>query len=224
VTWTIHTGDCLEFLRTLPTGSVDAVVTDPPYGIGYDPAESSQQGIQSFAMIAGDDVEFDPSPWLGFPDVILWGANNYCNRLPNRVGQWYFWDKVLKNDLGVRIAEGEFCWHKRGTKPRSFRHLWSGAYRASESGMRSEHPTQKPVALMRWCMDVAGIPVGATVFDPYCGSGSTGVACIQTGRNFIGCEIDPGYAEIARRRCADAAPLFVPQPREPEPMLLGATT
>ena len=60
---------------------------------------------------------------------------------------------------------------------------------------------------MRWCMDIAKIPSGATVLDPFCGSGTTGVACVQTGRNFIGIEIDPGYCEIARRRIADAVPL-----------------
>jgi site-specific DNA-methyltransferase (adenine-specific) len=204
-------GDCLEVLRTLESGSVDAVVTDPPYGIALDCANEASGGVgrQNFLPIHGDNEHFDPSPWMDFPDVILWGCNHYCDAIPPHQGQWYFWDKVTKNNLGVRIAEGEYCWHKRGTKPRAFRHLWSGAYRASECNERSVHPTQKPVALMRWCLSF--LPEGCTVLDPFMGSGTTGVACVQTGRRFIGIELDPGYFEIARRRIEEAqnaAPLF----------------
>ena len=63
-----------------------------------------------------------------------------------------------------------------------------------------EHPTQKPVPLMRWCMDRAKVQPGETVLDPFMGSGTTGVACIRTGRKFIGIEIDEGYFQIARKR------------------------
>lgn len=204
----LYLGDCLDVLPTLKAGSVDAVVTDPPYGIGYVAAESSQQGIQAFDAIAGDDELFDPSPFLEFPDVILWGANNYCHAIPPRAGQWYFWDKVVRNGLMVRIAEGEFAWHKNGTKPRAFRHLWSGAYRDSESGVRSLHPTQKPLALMEWCL---GMVAGHTILDPFMGSGTTGVACVRTGRKFIGIEKEERYFKIAVKRIEaelNRAPLF----------------
>lgn len=194
----LYLGDCLEVLPYLV--GVDAVVTDPPYGISYDPSKSSQQGIQPFAMVLGDDKHFDPSPLMKYPDVILWGCNNFCDRIPPHQGQWYFWDKVTANALNVRIAEGEYAWHKRGTKPRAFRHLWSGAYRASESGELSVHPTQKPVALMQWCLDSAKLEAGATVLDPFMGSGTTGIACIRTGRRFIGIEKDPVHFETARSR------------------------
>jgi site-specific DNA-methyltransferase (adenine-specific) len=207
----LYLGDCLDVLPTLE--GVDAVVTDPPYGIGYDASESSQQGIQSFAVIAGDDEPFDPSPWLAFKDAILWGVNNYCNAIPPREGQWYFWDKVTRNGLMVRIAEGEFAWHRRGTKPRAFRHLWSGAYRDSENGERSVHPTQKPIALMAWCL---GMVEGHTILDPFMGSGTTGVACVRTGRRFIGIEKEPKYFEIARKRIEaelTRAPLFDDAPQ-----------
>jgi site-specific DNA-methyltransferase (adenine-specific) len=199
--FTLHHGDSLQLLPGLPR--VDAVLTDPPYGIGYDASESTQRGIQSFPQIVGDEFTFDPSPWIDFPDAILWGCNNYCHAIPPRQGQWYFWDKVVRNGLSVRIGEGEFAWHKCGTKPRAFRHLWSGAYRDTESGESPVHPTQKPVALMEWCLSF--LPEGCTVLDPFMGSGTTGVACMNTGRRFIGIEIDEGYFNIAKRRIEAAA-------------------
>jgi site-specific DNA-methyltransferase (adenine-specific) len=192
---TLYRGDCIDVLPTL-TG-VDAVVTDPPYGISLDTAASGNQHRQQFARIAGDNDLFDPTPWLNFPDVIMWGCNHYCHAIPPRQGQWYFWDKVTRNGLKVRIAEGEYCWHKRGTKPRAFRHLWSGAYRASECGQKSVHPTQKPVALMEWCLSLAK---GEVILDPFMGSGTTGVACVKAGRRFIGIELSREYFDTACRR------------------------
>ena len=193
---TLILADCREVLPM----KADIVLSDPPYGIAYDASESTQQGIQRFAMVHGDDEAFDPSHLMDYPDVILWGVNNYCNAIPPKIGQWYFWDKVVQNGQNVRIAEGEFAWHKRGTKPRAFRHLWSGAYRASEAGVRSVHPTQKPVVLMAWCLEVAKVVQGAVVLDPYMGSGSAGVACVRSGRKFIGIERDPEHFETAVRR------------------------
>jgi DNA modification methylase len=190
---TIFHGDCREVLPTL--APVDLVLTDPPYGISYD-GGATQRGSQSLGSIHGDGEFFDPSHLLAFSDVFLWGANNYAQLLP-RAGQFYAWDKVLKNGLGVRIAECEFAWHLRGTKPRIFRHLWSGAYRASESGQRSQHPTQKPVELMAWCL---GLMREGSIVDPYCGSGSTLVAAKNLGRRAIGIEIEELYCEIAANR------------------------
>ena len=192
----MYAGDSLEILPTL-TG-IDAVVTDPPYGINYDASKSRQQGIQRFAMLAGDSTPFDISPWLAFDDVIAWCLPQCTINVPVGVGAWYAWDKVKQNGLGVRISECEYAWHKRATKTRAFRHLWSGAYRDSESGEAAEHPTQKPVALMEWCLSF--LPVAETILDPFAGSGTTGVACIRTGRKFIGIEIDPHYAAIAAKR------------------------
>jgi DNA modification methylase len=195
-------GDCLDVLAGADLSAVDAVVTDPPYGLNYDPGRSTQQGITPFAVLVGDDQPFDVSPWLAFADVIAWCLPQLAVGVPVGVGAWYVWDKVTRNDLRVRIAECEFAWHKRGTKTRAFRHLWSGAYCESESGQKRVHPTQKPVALMRWCLSF--LPEGCTVLDPYMGSGTTGVACVQTGRRFIGIELDPGHFRTARRRIDDA--------------------
>jgi DNA modification methylase len=185
-------------LPELEAGSVDLVLADPPYGIGYDASASTQQGIQPFAKIVGENDLFDPRPWLTFPDALIWGANNFCHAIPPGEGQWIFWDKVLRNGLGVRIAEGEFAWHKQGTKPRAYRHLWSGAYKDSESGRRSLHPHQKPEALLRWCIGLS--PARGTILDPFVGSGTTLRAAKDLGRKAVGIEIEERYCEIAAER------------------------
>lgn len=194
---TIYHGDCREIMPTL---KADVVVTDPPYGIQYDGGRT-QRGTQDLGAVEGDDKPFDPSPLLRFRDVLCWGANNYAQDLP-RSGQFYVWDKVCSNGMKVRIAECEFAWHALGTKPRVFRHLWSGAYRVGEeAGKRSVHPTQKPLALLRWCIDRLPDEPGL-ILDPFMGSGTTLVAAKLEGRRAIGIEIEERYCEIAAKRLA----------------------
>ena len=195
MTWSLHLGDCLEYVKSLPAGSVDAVVTDPPYGIGF----ARQPTKWSRDNLARQKKDWDDSApcvrWL-LPiakTVVIWGGNHFD--LPVSRG-WMAWTKpkTLPSFGTVELA-----W---SNVDRNIQHI-----HYSRSSMRNEmagHPTQKPVEVMKWCMDVAKIPVGATVFDPYCGSGTTGVACIQTGRNFIGCEISPEYHAIATRRLQEA--------------------
>jgi site-specific DNA-methyltransferase (adenine-specific) len=204
--WAIHTADCLDFLRTLPDGSVDAVVTDPPFGMNLAKRSGTGRSKACRALddyrVIGDDKPFDPSAWLGFPVVAMFGANHYAHLLPP-ARKWLVWDK---RDGGTSDdqADCELAWTNARGPGRLLSHKWRGMIKASERDQKRVHPTQKPIELMKWVMDQLEIPDGATVFDPYCGSGTTGVACIQTGRNFIGCEIDPGYANIARRRCREA--------------------
>lgn len=192
---TIYHGDCREIVPQL--GRFDLLLTDPPYGINYVAADSPQRGAQKHAAIIGDMDQFNLLPWMGFLDVLVWGANNYCDTVPPRLGQWYFWDKTLENNR-CRISEGEFAWHKRGTKPRAFRHLWSGAYRASEHSHPSQHPTQKPVALMSWCIQRSD--TSGPILDPFMGSGTTLRAAKDLGRKAVGIEIEERYCEIAAKR------------------------
>lgn len=218
--WRVECGDCLDLLRKLPSGSVDAVVTDPPYGISLNERKRPKHVASlNHLEIFGDDTPFDPAPVLAMSvPTVLWGANNFATRLPDR-GGWLVWDKVTRNGLNVRISEAEIAWTNCITRTQCFRYLWSGAFRDGERGT-AYHPCQKPVALMAWCLEVAGVPQGATILDPFCGSGTTGVACVQTGRNFIGFEIDPAYCEIARRRISQAVPaLFVPESAAQTPEL-----
>lgn len=217
MTWTLHEGDCLEVLRTLPAASVDAVVTDPPYGMAWNTdsrrytdgntALRRGKGRNDWPEVRGDSRPFDPSPWLAFPKVILWGANHYAARLP--VGTTLVWIKKADHLFGTFLSDAEVAWMKGGHGIYCFRKQFPPPSRASEAGGRVAHPNQKPVALMRWCIERLKLPPGATILDPYMGSGSTGVAALELGLNFIGIELDPTYCATARRRMAEVqGPLF----------------
>lgn len=202
VTVTLYHGDCLELLPI----AADAVVSDPPYGIGVVAKDNTQERQVSFAggvysnrwsPVIGDDKPFDPTPWLFAKCVVLWGANNFANSLPSSPS-WLVWDKQIPE--GYHKSKIELAW-MRGAGRMSFikTHLWHGLCRETEVGEHL-HPTQKPVALMEWTIEKAKVPEGATVLDPYMGSGTTGVACVRTGRNFVGVEKDEQYFKIAVER------------------------
>jgi site-specific DNA-methyltransferase (adenine-specific) len=123
------------------------------------------------------------------PIVVIWGGNYYA--LPPRRG-WLLWQKP---DRPPSMADAEMAWISRDMNTRIF--PWSIAATNAE---RVGHPTQKPVRVMSWCMEQAKVPEGATVFDPFTGSGSTAIACIRTGRPFIGVERDPDHFNTAVER------------------------
>ena len=128
--------------------------------------------------------------------TVLWGANHYASRLPDSAA-WLVWDKrggTAENNL----SDCELAWCNVGGSARLKMHMWNGLCRDSEIGEHL-HPTQKPVVVMAWAMDKAKVPEGATVLDPYMGSGTTGIACLRTNRNFIGIERD---AEHFKTACA----------------------
>lgn len=190
---TLWLGDCREILPTLP--KVDAVVTDPPYGIAYkSPGGRGQYDRGDYPVIAGDEQPFDPSPWLGFDDVILFGANHFADRLPPSPA-WLVWDK-RDGFTSNNNSDCELAWHNRGGSARLIRHLWNGMLKDSERDQRRVHPTQKPIAVMEWCL---GFTSGL-VLDPFMGSGTTGVACARLGRPFIGIEINREFFDIACER------------------------
>ena len=199
---TIYHGDCREIAPAL---SYAVVVSDPPYGINYNGEDEPQAKHlpahrRQVAAVANDAEPFDPSPWTQGP-FMLWGANNYASRLPDPTS-WFCWDKVTRNDLNLRIAECEFAASNCVKRPRVFRHLWSGGYRAvGDDHDQFLHPTQKPIALMSWCMALPGVPEGV-VLDPFMGSGTTLVAAKNLGRKAIGIEIEERYCEIAVKRLA----------------------
>lgn len=201
---TLLQGDCLELMKQLPDGCVDAVVTDPPYGIAHLTKHGGRDKIcksTPYRPILNDNKPFDPAPFLNYPIVCLWGANWYSSRLPNR-GSWLVWDK---RDGGASndFSDCEMAWTNQGNVARLFHHKWRGMIRASEKGEARLHSTQKPIQLMIWCFNVLQIPQSATILDPFMGSGTTGIACIRTGRKFIGMELDPHYFEIASKRIKD---------------------
>jgi site-specific DNA-methyltransferase (adenine-specific) len=217
-------GDCLDVLPTL--SGIDAVVTDPPYGIGY--KQSGGRGAAGKSRFCGegvvnDDVPFNPASCLQYGNVVLWGANYYRDRLPCG-GRFLVWDKRCGVTPQRDQADAEMAWHNIGNATRVFRHVWDGMIRDSEAGPRV-HPTQKPVRVMVWSLEQAGIGKGQTVLDPYMGSGTTGVACVRTGRRFVGIEIERKYWEIAVRRVRaelERFPLFEPAARPRQLELLDA--
>lgn len=193
-TWRVIEGDCLKVLPTL-TERIDAVVTDPPFGIGFARQPTKWQRRDGAVPLAWDDTAPDVVRLLGLaPTVCIWGGNYF--QLPPSRG-WFCWTKP---DAPPSMGSFELAWTNRDANTRIISQSISAT-----NPERCGHPTQKPIRVMRWCLDQLGIPVGATVLDPFCGSGTTGVACVQTGRNFIGIELDPGYAAIARRRIGEAA-------------------
>jgi site-specific DNA-methyltransferase (adenine-specific)/modification methylase len=198
----IYHGDCLEIIGALE--GVDAIVSDPPYGIGYVKGEGGKgihrNGRRNIEAITGDDSPFDPSPFLGYRHVILWGANHYAQRLPH--GRWIAWNKLGDKEPWDSFSDVEFAWQNGRGKDRMFSLLWKGLCQGLPGGKkeRRHHPTQKPLRLMRWCMGL--IPAAETILDPFMGSGTTLVAARAEGRRAIGIEVDERYCEIAARRLA----------------------
>ena len=205
---TLYLGDCLEVLPTL--GRVDACVCDPPYGMNLDTDNSrfsggcvtsvtkrgKGKGTADGRPIINDDKPFDPAPFLSFEHVTLFGSNHFGARLP--VGTTLVWLKRLDGGFGSFLSDAEVAWEKGG----------HGVYCFRDTSLTAEtrhraHPTQKPLPLMRWCIERHG-PNARIILDPFMGSGTTGVAALQLGRKFIGIELDESYFSIACRRIEEA--------------------
>lgn len=195
---TLYCGDCLEIAPTL--SKIDAVVSDPPYGMGVCldstrfSSPTSGPGRNDWPKIIGDNKTFDPSPWLGYRECILWGYNHFAMRLP--VGSVLVWNKRPAENYGKFLSDCELAWFNKGHGVYAMEVLESPQRRANEANGRVVHPTQKPISLMEWCVQKT---TGA-VLDPYMGSGTTGVACVNLDRPFVGIEIQPTYFETALAR------------------------
>jgi site-specific DNA-methyltransferase (adenine-specific)/modification methylase len=225
----LYRADCMEVLPLIV--KVDAVITDPPYGIG----ESSKKvksrqrggnlgkllGSKSTAMADQKDYgDFDwdqkpPAPELiaALREMSDWQAffgGNYFPLPPTSC--WLVWDKLNgANDF----ADCELAWTNWPKAVRRLQWRWNGMIR--QGNEERYHPTQKPLEVMKWVIDLC--PKAGTVFDPFMGSGTTGVAAIQLGRKFIGIERDERYFEIACKRIEQAVAqgqLFAPEPRKQE--------
>jgi site-specific DNA-methyltransferase (adenine-specific) len=192
---TLHLGDCRDILPTLP--KVDAVVTDPPYGIDMAKkgAHSSIAQNDKWPVLEWDKDRPDPaifSQILGMaPAVAIWGGNYFADLLPAS-SAWLSWRKP-EAETGFSLADIELCWTSLSFAARCRTY-------ARRDG--NDHPTQKPVSIMLWTLDF--VP-GQVVCDPFMGSGTTGVAAVQMGRDFIGIERHEPYFDIACKRIEDAS-------------------
>ena len=193
---TLYNADCRELLPLL--GKFDLLLTDPPYGIGYGGKENSVGGTPGRARHGWKtwSTTWDESPidkqTLGIcvsisDHSIVWGGNYF--ELPPSMG-WLVWDKKQRD---FSLADAELAWTSKRAAIRIFDYSRAEAMREGRM-----HPTQKPLALMRWCLSFA--PDAGTVLDPFTGSGTTLVAAKLEGRKAVGIEISERYCEIAAKR------------------------
>lgn len=206
---TLYLGDCLEILPTL--GKVDAVVTDPPYGIGESDksVKSRQRQIGGNSKALADQRDYGAFNWDERPCSpeqiaamrarsrwqIIFGGN-YFQLPPSSC--WLVWDKQNgDNDF----ADCELAWTNLPKAVRRIYWRWNGMIRKGHE--ERFHPTQKPLGVMEWCLTHLPATVG-TVCDPFMGSATTGVACVKAGLHFIGIEREPRYFDIACKRIEEA--------------------
>lgn len=206
-------GDCREVLPTLT--QLDAIVTDPPYGIGADKAASKNNGKWGWTFYGETDWD-GARPAKEVFDLIrssakqsiIWGGNYFTDFLPPSM-QWLIWDKGQRD---FSLADFEMAW---GSNNRASRIINYPRSRALQDG--KEHPTQKPVEVMEWCiLQLEGKP--KLICDPFMGVASTGVASVKLGRKFIGVEVHEPYFDISCRRIEKAykqPDFFVERPLEP---------
>ncbi len=184
-------GDCIEVMRGWPDNCVDLVLTDPPYGIGADRMRMGS-GQHDWDVVKGWDGEVPDKPVFDriiqlSGNQIIWGGNYFSEHLPPSP-HWLVWDKKNPN---LSFAEGELAWVAIGKRLRIFQHCSCGGGKV--------HPTEKPLALMKWCIGNYSQP-NDLILDPFCGSGTTCVAAKMLGRRYIGIDISEEYCEIARMR------------------------
>lgn len=192
-------GDCTDaanVARLMGGARADMLLSDPPYGIGWDTDYTrftTEYGTKrtNYPVVENDDKPFDPRPFFDFPHVVLWGANWYCQHIP--IGSWLIWDKRHPNGTAW-LSDAEIAWAKGGKGVYIYSETVQGAHRQE----RAEHPTQKPIGLMIWCIERA--KEVQSVYDPFLGSGTTLIAAHRTGCRCFGCEIAPRYADVILRR------------------------
>lgn len=199
---TLYLGDCQEILPTL--GHFDAVVTDPPYGIGESKGRNKSRGKLAISKDYGND-DWDNEP-ITKKDVdlmrniskwqIIFGGN-YFELPPTKC--WLIWDK---ENGATDFADAELAWTNLDKAVRLKKYMWHGMLRANKEP-RGDHPTQKPVGIMEWV--ISHLPQNVeSIIDPYMGSGTTGVASVKMEKKFIGIEKEKKYFDIACQRIEDA--------------------
>ena len=213
---TLYHGDCRDVLPMLPR--VDLMLTDPPYGIGIDGQKESLNRNPKHNRKAHDFLGWDNETperlvfeLLRYKSAgqIVWGGNYFTDKLPYPTKGWLFWDKGQR---GLTMSDGELAWTSYEFPMRAYT---LNRVALQEDG-GTEHPTQKPLRLMTWCLGL--VPDAHTVCDPFMGSGTTGVACAQLGKAFTGIERERKYFDIACERISRAqsqGQMFAPEePRQ----------
>ena len=187
---TIILGDCLDVMREMPDKCIDLVLTDPPYGIGG----GGLKGGRPFSMSGGDKWDIQPEE-IYFNEIfrisknqIIWGGNYFNLGRSRGFIVWY------KENDGRDFSECEYAWSSFEKPSRIYKKRFIGK-------KDTLHPTEKPVSLFQWILKNYSEPV-MTIFDPFAGSGTTAIACLETGRNYILVEKEPEYVDIINKRIA----------------------
>lgn len=211
---TLMLGDCREILPVLP--DFDACVTDPPYGIGEAAGKNKSRGhlaeARDYGVSEWDDQTISNALLATVKSSAKWCiifGGNYYDCPPTSC--WLVWDKENTGDF----ADCELAWTNLPKAVRRIRFMWNGMLRKNNEP-RGDHPTQKPVGVMRWAL--GHLPDGCrTVIDPFAGSGTTGVAATQLGFSFTGIEQHECYFDAMCRRIEEAyrqPDMFVSAPKK----------
>ena len=219
---TLYHADATEILDVLREHAPDAVIMDPPYGIGFTrvarkpsmvvytrangKTESYARKCHSPDTVQGDDSVLDLSPWLDFPQVLLWGADHQRAQLPAG-GRFLVWDKLAGMPARDTFSDAECAWHSATGKTALISHMWKGFMADKRGGEHPQaerlHPMQKPVRVMQWCIRECRLSRGATILDPYMGSGTTGIAAFGMDMRFVGVEIERRWFDAAVKRITE---------------------
>ncbi|OYV97154.1 MAG: hypothetical protein B7Z68_04055 [Acidobacteria bacterium 21-70-11] len=209
-------GDCREILPMV--GKVDAVLMDPPYGLGdlWAGGGGTSKSSWMFNPVEARSWDYAAPDWIHEIVIdtpsIVWGGNYFS--LPLSRG-WLVWDKGVPD---FTTGHSELAWTNLSQPIRNLK-LFPNVMTPTGRDGRKLHPTQKPVEVMKWCLSF--LPDAETILDPFMGSGTTGVACVKLGRKFIGIEIDEGYFDIACKRIREAyaqPDMLIEAARKPEQM------
>ena len=196
----IHCCDCLDLMREMPDKSVDLVLTDPPYGIGDKLAigGATKRNLMQELYLSSPWEDIAPSKEY-FDEIFRVSKNqiicggNYFDLPPTR--GFIVWDKIK---FASNYSQVEYIWTSFDCISRIFKYCSNGGFVIKPED-KHEHPTQKPLALIKWILEKYS-DEGMTVLDPFMGSGTTCVACKKLGRNYIGIEKEPEYIKIAEKR------------------------
>lgn len=214
-------GDWREYSDLIREAQPVACITDPPYGLRREHAAAKPRPSPAFATavrnrdargdhrMVGDDAPGDVSDVFGLaPETIMFGADHLRRSLPER-GRFLVWDKLGGKESWGVFSDAEMAFWTRPGRVMIHRQVWKGACSGSEPNKLAKrwHPTQKPTKLMRWCIELTGVPQGALIVDPYAGGCSTAIACWQTDRRFLGFEIDRKWFDLACERIATLCPV-----------------
>ena len=186
----LHHGDCLEVMRGMDDKSIDAVITDPPYGVDFQECEWDK----FIPLWINEARRISPIVIFTTAPTTLWDYPR-----PDWLACWY------RTAAQSRNAQGGFNhWTPilvYGNCKFMVDTYYTHGMVTAHNNKGIDHPSPKDISMVRWLIENSK---GDTILDPFMGSGTTGVACVQTNSNFIGIEIDKGYFDIASKRIAEA--------------------